>query len=128
MVNHRHAVVRDLNSLGYHGDTPIAFDDLVSIILASPPGSAVKYAVDGGWPQTDQLLANLAEQNAGLTNLPHRYARPGIDVYAEPDPGPVQSDGSPRWTGQTREEFEARRARDVTRAASELESTERQVN
>jgi hypothetical protein len=62
-----------------------------------------------------------------LTDLPHRYARGGIDMYAEPDPGPVQADGSPRWTGQTREEFAARRARDIARAA-ELESTERQVS
>lgn len=111
---------------GYPGQTPIEVSDFVSIVLASPPGSAVKYAVDGGWPQTDQLLANLAEQQAGLTDLPHRYSRPGIEQFVEPDPGPVQPDGSPRWTGQTRDEFEARRARDIARS-EELAETETRV-
>lgn len=124
MCKYRHAVVRDLNSLGYHGAAPIEFGDFVSIVIASPPGSAVRYAVEGGWSQTDHLIANWAEQQAGLTELPQRYMRPGVAVEA--DPGPIKSDGSPRLTPQTREEFEARRARDRARAA-ELAATEKQI-
>jgi hypothetical protein len=124
VADHRHAVVRDLNFAGYHGDKPITVGDFVSIVIASPPGSAVRYAAEGGWSQTDHLIANLAEQQAHLTHLPQRYMRPGIED--EVDPGPIQADGSPRLTPQTREEFEARRARDRARAA-ELAATEREV-
>ena len=122
MANHRHAVVRDLASLGYRGDALIDFGDFISIVLASPPLSAVRYAVEGGWSQTDQLLANLGEQQAGLRQIQQPYARPG--VAAEADPGPVTPDGAPRFTPQTREEFERRRARDRGRG-EELADFER---
>ena len=123
VAEHRHAVVRDLNSLGYHGDMGIDLGDLVSILLASPPGSAVRYAVESGWSQTDHLLANLAEQQANLTELPHRYPRPG--VQGAPDPGPVMPDGGPRFSVQSIDELKARRERDRARAA-ELEASERE--
>lgn len=124
VADYRHAVVRDLVSLGYHGDTPIDFGDFISIVLASPPMTAVRYAATGGWDQTDQLLANVHEQLAGVRELPHQYERPGgVDVVAA-DPGPVAPGGSPRFTPQTREEFEARRARDRARG-EELAATER---
>lgn len=124
MVRHRHAVVRDLVSLGFHGDTPIAFNDLVSCVLASQQGTAVRYAVDEGWPQTDHLLANLGEQRSGLIDLPTRYQRPGMPEAA-PDPGPVAADGSPRLSAQSLDEFRARRQRDKGR---DLSATEREVN
>jgi hypothetical protein len=117
VANHRHAVNRDLCDLGYRGrDALIDPQDFVSIISASPPGSAVKhFAVDEGWPQSDQLLANLAEQQAGLTELPTRYARPGVEEPVKP--GPV---------AMTREEFDKRHATDLARgdqlAASEKSS------
>lgn len=117
---HRHAVVRDLNSLGYQGDTRICLDDFVSNILASPPGSAVRYSVDGGWSQTDQLLANLGEQQAGLTNLPDRYPRPGIENA--PDPGPIGPDGNARMTAGSIEEFGPRMERLRARARSAAEA------
>lgn len=124
VANHRHAVVRDLNSLGYHGkDALIDFGEFISIVLASPPLSAVRYAVEGGWSQTDQLLANVHEQLGGVRQLPQPYARPGV---AEVDPGPIKADGSARFTPQTREEFELRRARDMARGA-ELAATERRI-
>ena len=114
MAAYRHAVNRDLCDLGYHGrHALIDPQDFVSIVLAAHPGTAVRYAVDEGWPQTDQLLANLAEQQAGLTELPTRYARPGI---AEPvKPGPV---------AMTREEFDKRHARDLARG-DQLAATEK---
>lgn len=121
MVKHRHAVVRDLNSLGFHGDTPVWAADLVSCVLASQQGTAVRYAVDEGWPQTDHLLANLGEQQARMIDLPTRYQRPGM-ATAAPDPGPVNTDGSPRLSPQSLDEFRARRARDKGR---DLSATER---
>lgn len=112
VAQHRHAVVRDLNALGYHGDTPIELGDLVSIVIAAPPGSAVRYWAEGGWSQTDQLLANLGEQQAGLTQLPQRYGRPGVREPVKP--GPIQ---------MSREEFDRCRARDLARG-DQLAATE----
>lgn len=112
MADFRHAVVRDLNFAGYHGDTPITLGDLVSIVIASPPGSAVRYAAEDGWSQQDHLLANLAEQQAGLTQLPTRYARPGVAEPVKPGPVPM-----------TREEFDKRHARDLLRG-DQLAATE----
>ena len=122
-MNHRHAVNRDLNDFGYRGrHAPIDPQDFISIVLASPPGSAVRYSVEGGWSQLEHLVANLGEQQAGITQLPQRYPRPG--VAQEIDPGPIGLNGSPRFTPQTREEFERRRKRDRARGA-ELAATER---
>ena len=113
MGQYRHAVVRDLNFAGYHGDTPITLGDLVSIVLASPPGSAVRYWAEGGWSQTDHLMANLAEQQAGLTQLPQRYSRPGVAEPVKPD-----------WVPMTREQFDRRHSRDLARG-DELAATEK---
>lgn len=114
VAQHRHAVVRDLNSLGYRSDDPIRLDDFVSIVLASPPGSAVRWFVEGGWSQTDHLIANLAEQQAQLTQLPQRYERPGV-AAAPP---------KPQWVPLSREEFDRRHSRDLARG-DELAATER---
>jgi hypothetical protein len=123
VAEHRHAVVRDLCALGYHGDTPITTGDFVSIVLASPPSSAVGHFT-GGWSRTDHLLVNIHEQMGGLTELPQRYSRPGLPV--DPDPGPIAPDGSPRWTAMSRNEFDARRAADSARG-DELAATERRM-
>jgi hypothetical protein len=128
VAKHRHAVVRDLVSLGYRGDSLIDFGDFISIVIASPPMSAVRYAVEGGWSQTDHLLANLHEQQGGFRELPHPYPRPSA-VPAErdePDHVPISLSGSPQLTPQTREEFARRRARDMARGA-ELAATEKRI-
>lgn len=77
---HWHAVERDLISLGYHADdigTKLSVWELVSIVIASPPGSAVFHA-GGGWSKEAEMLANLGEQQAGVIQLNSRYPRPGI--------------------------------------------------
>lgn len=126
VAQHRHAVARDLIAMGYHGDAPIEIGDLVSIVLASPPGSSVRYFAEGGWSQTDHLLANYHEQLAGLTHLPEPYERPGTpQEQAEPNQVPI-TNGTPKLTPQTREEFEARRKRDMARGA-ELAATEKKI-
>ena len=124
MGEHRHAVARDLIVLGYRGrEAPIDLGEFISIVLASPPTSAVRFAAQGGWSQTDELLANLSEQYAGVHNIDRRYSRPGVEPAAAVDPGPLTADGGVRLTPQTREEFAARRARDAARG-EELAATE----
>jgi hypothetical protein len=114
VAEHRHAVVRDLNALGYQTrNALIELDEFISIVLASPRDSAVRYAAEGGWSQTDHLLANHAEQLAGLTQLPTRYVRPGV----------VATPAEPHWVPLTREEYDRRRARDLARG-DELAATE----
>lgn len=118
VVEHGHAVNRDLIALNYRTDeTLISLGDFVSIILASPQGSAVRYAAEKGWPQTDILLAQHNEHMLGM-----KYDRPGSEVPEEA-PAPIGPDGSVRMTPQTLDEFKARRARDMARGA-ELAATE----
>lgn len=81
---HWHAVERDLLTLGFHADdigTKLTCWELISIVVAAPPHSAVFHA-DKRWSQTDELMANLGEQQAGVLNLSGRYTRPGVDPAA----------------------------------------------
>lgn len=79
--NHWHAVERDLLALGYHADdigTKLSTCELISIVLAAPPGSALHQSDPTRWSRTDELIANLGEQQAGLVNLNARYERPQV--------------------------------------------------
>ena len=82
MGSYWHWVERDLIALGFCADdigTPkLTLWQLISIVVAAPIGSAVREKLDGGWSKTDQLIANLAEQQAGVLQLTGRYPRPGI--------------------------------------------------
>lgn len=68
--------------LGYEPDDAftqeLPLGKMLAIIVPSPPGTAVRWALDEGWTRTDHLLANLAEQWAGLTSLGRRHPRPGV--------------------------------------------------
>lgn len=81
--DHWHAVERDLLVLGKTVDdigTPnLTLYQLISVVLAAPPGTAVHH-FSGGWSKTDELLANLGEQQSGLFSLNARYPRPGVDT------------------------------------------------
>lgn len=80
--NHWHAVERDLLALGYHADdigTKLTTCELISVVLAAPPGTAVHHYDPNAWSRTDELIANLGEQQAGLFSLNARYARPQVD-------------------------------------------------
>jgi hypothetical protein len=68
---HWHAVERDLIALGFRkedvGTPKLSFYELVSIVVASPPGSAVYHAEtrgDTAWTPEAQLLASLRGQPA----------------------------------------------------------------
>jgi hypothetical protein len=117
VAEHGHAVNRDLIALGYRTDDDlIPLGDFVSIILASPQGSAVRYSAEQGWSQTDLLLAQHNEQALGL-----QYDRPGVE--AQESPGPVGPGGIARFTPQPMDEFTERmeRLRARARAAEEAE-------
>lgn len=76
-----HAVERDLLSLGYHADdigSKLTLWELISIVIASQPGTSVHHWT-GGWSREAEMLANLGEQRAGLIGLTSRYERPGVD-------------------------------------------------
>ena len=76
-----HAVERDLLALGYHADdigtSKLTLWELISIVCAAPPGSAVHHAT-GSWSKESEMLANLSEQQAGLLSVNGRYERPGV--------------------------------------------------
>jgi hypothetical protein len=77
-----HALHRDLLTLGYRpadmftDRLPIA--ELISIVVAAPPTSSLRYFMDNGWSRTDHLLANMAEQQADVAKLTGPYDRPGL--------------------------------------------------
>src|SRR5574338_885910 len=90
-----HAVERDLLTMGYTVDDigpKLSVWQLISIVKASPPGSAVFHAENKGWDRASHLLANLGEQQAGLMNLKSRHPRPGVDYY---EPQRLSSDEQP---------------------------------
>ena len=81
--NYWHAVERDLAALQLDADdigTPkLPISKLISIVLAAPPGTAVHHFDPNAWSRTDELIANLGEQYAGVLSLNARYERPHVD-------------------------------------------------
>lgn len=73
-----HAFHRDVMALGRDVNA-LTLAQQVSIVVGAPPGSSVRHWLDGGWSQESQLLANLAEQNAGIATISEPYARPGVE-------------------------------------------------
>ncbi len=92
VCQHKHAVERDLYtfpgelSLAVLGTPKLPVWKLLSIVMASPPGTAVYHAetANGTLTQEAQLLANLGEQHAGLLDLKSRYPREGVDSEFRP--------------------------------------------
>jgi hypothetical protein len=78
---YRHALVRDVLALGYRASdmfTTLTFSEMVSIVVAAPPDSSLRYFLDNGWSRTDHLLANMAETQSGVAKLDTPYERPGL--------------------------------------------------
>ena len=96
MANHWPAVVRDVLDLGYRRRdifTTLDLEEMVAIVVAAPPNSAIRYFADEGWSREAHLLANLTEQQAGITQIPQAYDRPGMEQRAA-DPARMAPDGS----------------------------------
>lgn len=81
---HWHAVQRDLLTLGLHAvdmfTERLTAGEVMSMIIGAPPGTSVRYVMDGGYTLTDHYLAILSEQQAGLVTLQSRHQRPGVTV------------------------------------------------
>lgn len=126
VTDHRLAVTRDLLDLGYRwsdvGDS-VGVEEFLAVVLAAPPNSSIRfYAVDQEWTQTDHLLANLGEQQAGAVNLAGRYPRPGLQQAA-----PSGHSGSPMdLIAMTVEEFEKKRA-ETREQVAKLAATEQKL-
>jgi hypothetical protein len=78
---HWHAFHRDVIALG-RDVNKLTLAEMVSIVVAAPPTSSVRYFLDQGWSRTDHLLANMQEQ-AGHATLPQAYERPGLEARPE---------------------------------------------
>lgn len=50
----------------------------MSYVVAAPPGTAIRWALDDGWTRESHLLANLHEAIQGQHTLRQRYMRPGV--------------------------------------------------
>jgi hypothetical protein len=78
-----HAVERDLATMGLDADdigtSKLPVTKLISIVLAAPPGTACHHFNPDAWSRTDELIATLGEQQAGVVTLNGRYARPEVD-------------------------------------------------
>ncbi len=98
MCQHWHAVERDLLDLNWYRDendgrikhmltgSEITLWQLISVVVAAPPGTAVYHAETRRGPFTPeaQLMQNLSEQHAGLIDVDRRYQRPGVDSDFRP--------------------------------------------
>ena len=115
IVEQWHAVQRDLISLGYRSTRDevgvgLSVWELISIIGASPPGTAVHNALSEGWSREAHLLANLGEAESGLMRLTARYVRPGVDEPEEQvEVTPVGAFGA-QFEIMTVDELEAKRS------------------
>lgn len=78
-----HAVERDLATLNLDADdigtAKLPLTKLISIVIAAPPGTACHHWNPHAWSRTDELIATLGEQQAGVVTLNGRYARPEVD-------------------------------------------------
>jgi hypothetical protein len=100
--DHWHAFHRDVIALG-RDINDLTLAEMVSVVVAAPPGSSVRYFLDQGWSRTDHLLANLQEQQAGVARLPQEYPRPGLQ---ERPADPMTDEGFFPAEAKTWEEFD----------------------
>lgn len=92
---------------------------MIAIIIPSQPGTAVRWALDEGWTREAHLLANLAEQWSGLTDLGRRHPRPGVPETESKANRATRIDARPGQTvekvqgfdSMTIEEWEAHKAK-----------------
>jgi hypothetical protein len=111
----------------------VTLDELASVILAAPPLSSVRDAVNGGWSKEAELQALLLEHNSGLIKLSRRLPRPGVDDH-KPELSEAQlkanighdmeaaamHSGNGLFTPTTPEEFQTFRARMIAANSPDL--------
>lgn len=86
--------------------------EMVAIVVAAPPGSAVYHALTGGYGTSEELLATWLEKQSGLIGpLAQRIPRQGV-TDLRPNKMPDIRDPKTRnirFDSMTIEEFEAKR-------------------
>lgn len=95
---HWHAVQLDCLALGFRKSdmfTTLTIGEMMAIVVAAPPSSAIYHAVNGGWTITDHLLATMGEQHAGLIQLQNRHLRPGVTDVRPAKPANVHDHSKP---------------------------------
>lgn len=108
-VQHWHAIKRELWELGRdeleldQGTLPV--HDLLTVVVSCGTNSALFRLMDG-WSKTDQLIANLGEQQAGLIDLQRRHPRPGVPIEAPRDPMTNQATQAAARGGVTRRKMQ----------------------
>lgn len=108
-----HALVRDVLALGFRARdifTELDLGEMVSIVVAAPPDSSLRYHLDGGWSREAHLLANMTEQRAGLTDLKDPYERPGLDQRAAAKDDRIMRADVMSWEEMDRLDEQRRRA------------------
>jgi hypothetical protein len=118
---HWHAVQRDLLYTPRmqtpcprrHIFTRFTVDEMISVAVHAPTGSAVFHAVNSGYTLTDHLLATMYEHQAGLVRPNTRIERPGVSDVRPSTPANVNDHNSPvkriTFDVMTIDELEARR-------------------
>ncbi|MCV7174940.1 hypothetical protein [Mycolicibacterium sphagni] len=109
------AIVRDVMALGYRKEdifTTLGFAEMLAIVVAAPPLSSVRYALEGGWSREAHLMANILEQRAGIADISAPLERPGIDQR------PATAPGGQAFTGESMTWEEADRLDEVRAAAA----------
>ena len=104
------ALVRDVLGLGFRAKdifAELTLEEVVAIVIAAPPSSSVRNALDAGWSREAHLLANLTEQGAGLAGLEEPYDRPGLDDrLPEPPKNSIVKSQVMSWEEMDRREAE----------------------
>ena len=97
-----HALVRDVIALGYRASdmfTTLSFSEMCSIVLGSHPQTSLRYFMDQGWSREAHLLANMQEQQAGVSRVHEPYTRPGVDQrMPDPEAGKFFQSDAMTWT------------------------------
>lgn len=70
--------------------TTLTVSEMVAIVVAAQPGTAIYHAVNGGFTVTDHLLATMYEHQAGIAHLNHRIARPGVTDIRPSKPADIR--------------------------------------
>jgi hypothetical protein len=107
-----HALCRDVMALGYRVSdmfTALSWSEMVSIVVGAPPTSSVRFFLDQGWTRESHVLANMAEQQAGIARLQQPYPRPGVEYRPAASAGEGKAFQADAYTWNEYDELERKR-------------------
>jgi hypothetical protein len=91
--------------------TRLTVGDMIAIVVAAQPGTAVYHATTGGYGVAEHLLATSLELQGGLISLPQRIARDGVTDLRPAKMPDIRDPKTKKlmWDSMTIPEFEALR-------------------